>query len=187
MADGHWVSNWYLNATGRSAQEYQGAINLGNFKRAIDFHGSMTASQMNYYLNGGRDPNVRCTLEGCVGSEVDVGGIAPGIPLPTIPPEMITAAVNGFWDVAKAWLQTKYPALRREPGKPTAEDGYTPPKKWDGKLVKNPNGPGAGYPDKDGNVWVPTGTGGAAHGGPHWDVQKPGGGYVNVYPGGKVR
>jgi hypothetical protein len=34
-------------------------------------------------------------------------------------------------------------------------------------------------------VWVPTGDGPAAHGGPHWDVQTPGGGYVNVYPGGR--
>ncbi|WP_330220957.1 polymorphic toxin type 37 domain-containing protein, partial [Mycobacteroides abscessus] len=27
--------------------------------------------------------------------------------------------------------------------------------------------------DADGNVWVPTGKGGLAHGGPHWDVQDP--------------
>jgi hypothetical protein len=43
------------------------------------------------------------------------------------------------------------------------------------------------YPDEDGNVWVPTGEGGAAHGGPHWDVETPGGGYQNIYPGGVVR
>lgn len=77
--------------------------------------------------------------------------------------------------------------LAREPGVPTEKDGFKPKKNWDGKLVPNPNGPGHGYPDKDGNVWIPTGTGPSAHAGPHWDVQKPGGGYVNVYPGGKVR
>lgn len=74
------------------------------------------------------------------------------------------------------------------PGQPTAADGYTPPKKWDGKKVKDPNRSyGAGWPDEKGDVWVPTGPGGDAHGGPHWDVQTPGGGYRNVYPGGKVR
>ena len=72
------------------------------------------------------------------------------------------------------------------PGKPTEQDGYYPPKKWDGKKVKNPKGPGYGWPDKDGNIWVPTGPKG--HGGPHWDVQVPRGrSYRNVLPGGKER
>ncbi|WP_170288213.1 polymorphic toxin type 37 domain-containing protein [Marilutibacter maris] len=70
---------------------------------------------------------------------------------------------------------------------PTAEDGYSPPRKWDGKKIRSPNGRGYGWPDKKGRVWVPTGPGGSAHGGPHWDVQIPGGGYINVYPGGRVR
>jgi hypothetical protein len=71
------------------------------------------------------------------------------------------------------------------PGKPTENDGYIPPKNWNGKKVKNPNGSGAGWLDSKGNVWIPTGVKG--HGGSHWDVQFPGGGYINVYPGGKVR
>lgn len=34
------------------------------------------------------------------------------------------------------------------PGMPTEKDGYVPPKKWDGKKVKNPNGRGGwGWPD----------------------------------------
>lgn len=73
------------------------------------------------------------------------------------------------------------------PGMPTPEDGYVCPKKWDGKKVRSPNGRGHGWPDNKGNVWVPTGPGSGAHGGPHWDVQKPGGGYDNVYPGGRKR
>jgi len=73
------------------------------------------------------------------------------------------------------------------PGCPTENDGFKPKKKWDGKKVKNPNGPGYGWPDKDGNVWVPTGPGSSAHGGPHWDVQSSGGRYINVYPGGRRR
>ena len=73
------------------------------------------------------------------------------------------------------------------PGKPTENDGFFPPKKWDGKKVKNPNGPGVGWPDESGNIWVPTGPKG--HGGPHWDVQSPrrGKSYRNILPGGKER
>lgn len=74
------------------------------------------------------------------------------------------------------------------PGKPTEKDGYKPPKKWDGKKVKNPNGSGSGWPDHKGNVWVPTGNGPLAHGGPHWDVQNPKTGkHKNILPGGKER
>jgi RHS repeat-associated protein len=78
----------------------------------------------------------------------------------------------------------------KAPGRPTAADGYTAPKRGAGargELVKNPNGAGRGYIDEKGDVWVPTGEGPTAHGGAHWDVQSPGGGYRNVYPGGAVR
>jgi uncharacterized protein YozE (UPF0346 family) len=73
----------------------------------------------------------------------------------------------------------------KAPGIPTAEDGYLPPKNWNGEKVPSPNGGGYGYPDRNGNVWIPTGPGGRnspAHGGPHWDVQIPGGGHRNVRP-----
>lgn len=74
------------------------------------------------------------------------------------------------------------------PGKPTEKDGFYPPKNWDGKKVRNPNGPGFGWPDKNGHVWVPTGPEGhpLAHGGPHWDVQDPKTRrHRNIAPGGK--
>jgi hypothetical protein len=71
------------------------------------------------------------------------------------------------------------------PGIPTEKDGFVPPKNWDGKRVKNPNGLGYGWKDKYGNIWVPSGPKG--HGGPHWDVQLAGGGYQNIVPGGNVR
>lgn len=64
------------------------------------------------------------------------------------------------------------------PGKPNAEVGYHPPKKWDGQKVKVEKGKfkgKKGFPDKGGRIWVPTGHGANAHGGPHWDVQYPGG------------
>jgi hypothetical protein len=40
-----------------------------------------------------------------------------------------------------------------------------------------------GYPDRRGNIWVPTRPG-ESHGGPHFDVQLDGGrtGHINVYP-----
>ncbi|WP_373695638.1 polymorphic toxin type 37 domain-containing protein [Stenotrophomonas sp. C1657] len=55
------------------------------------------------------------------------------------------------------------------------------------QWVKSPNGRGSGWLDKSGDVWVPSGQGGGAHGGPHWDVQSPNGDYINVYPGGRRR
>ncbi len=83
------------------------------------------------------------------------------------------------------------------PDVPNGEDGYKPPKKKNKKAdksgrVPNPNGPGKGFEDNNGDVWVPTG-GKADHGGDHWDVQtppRPGqrrGKHRNVYPGGHVR
>lgn len=71
------------------------------------------------------------------------------------------------------------------PGKPTEDDGYIPPKKWDGKKIKDPNGGGFGWPDRRGNIWIPTGP--KAHRGPHWDVQDPKTGrHRNVLPGGRI-
>lgn len=83
-----------------------------------------------------------------------------------------------------------------EPGIPGKDEGYEPPKKppkngdKNGR-VPNPNGTGKGWPDANGDVWVPTG-GKGAHGGEHWDVQTPGRGgrrgkHRNVYLGGHVR
>ena len=73
------------------------------------------------------------------------------------------------------------------PGKPTEDDGYKPPKKWDGKKAKHPKTGQHGYPDKKGKVWVPTGPGSLAHGGPHWDVINKDGGHENIMPGGGKR
>jgi hypothetical protein len=73
----------------------------------------------------------------------------------------------------------------KAPRLPKPEDGYNPPKggpRW----VPNPNpgkgGSANGWQDKKGDVWCPSGQGGRAHGGPHWDIQSPGGGYRNVRP-----
>jgi RHS repeat-associated protein len=79
----------------------------------------------------------------------------------------------------------------KAPGRPGDEEGFCEPKKGKPTWGRAPNGRGSGWIDAGGNVWVPTGpdsgSTGDAHGGPHWDVQQPGGGYDNVYPGGKRR
>ena len=71
---------------------------------------------------------------------------------------------------------------------PPREVGYVPPKGKE-KVVptKAPNGQ-KGYPNSSGNVWVPIPEGHSlAHGGEHWDVNYPNGGYDNVYTDGHVR
>ena len=75
----------------------------------------------------------------------------------------------------------------KAPGKPGDEEGFCPGDNDGDNWVPNPNGKGNGWEDENGDVWVPTGPGRAAHGGPHWDVQKPNGSHVNVYPGGHRR
>ena len=74
-----------------------------------------------------------------------------------------------------------------EPGQqPTEKDGYIAPKGGP-KQGKTPDGK-KGWVDRNGNIWVPQPTGSSsAHGGGHWDVQGPDGGYINVYPGGDTR
>lgn len=75
-------------------------------------------------------------------------------------------------------------AALKVPGMPTTDNGYKPPKQWNGKKVKNPNGRRSyGWPDSQGNVWIPSGPNG--RGGPHWMVQKPDGSYENIFPDGK--
>jgi len=81
----------------------------------------------------------------------------------------------------------KDPEGAKAPGKPGETEGFKDPKGGE-KWVPNPNpgkgGSANGWLDDKGRVWCPTGQGGRAHGGPHWDVQLPNGGNKNV-PRGK--
>lgn len=63
--------------------------------------------------------------------------------------------------------------------KPPEHPDYKAPK-GGARKVKNPNGTGTGWVDKDGHVWVPTDHKGTHA--PHWDKQNPKGGHTNVYP-----
>lgn len=72
----------------------------------------------------------------------------------------------------------------KAPGKPGEAEGFKDPKGGE-NWVRNPNGSGNGWEADNGEVWVPTGQGKGAHGGPHWDVQNPKtGGRRNVRPKG---
>ena len=85
----------------------------------------------------------------------------------------------------------KDPNGTKAPGKPGKAEGFRDPKGGE-RWVKNPNGKGYGWLDDKGRVWVPTGPAGSngfgpgeAHGGAHWDIQSPGGGYVEKFPVGR--
>ncbi|WP_322184098.1 RHS repeat-associated core domain-containing protein [Neglectibacter caecimuris] len=72
---------------------------------------------------------------------------------------------------------------------PPPSTGYKEPKKGlnrnhnNGK-VKNPNGPGWGWPSSDGGVWMP---GDNMDGGAGWTIQYPNGNHKHVYPNGHTR
>lgn len=117
-------------------------------------------------------------------------GLCPWCIIPALPyiPEL--AIIGATWWAMKPPKDAYDPNGAKAPGKPGEAEGFCEPKRGP-KWGRSPNGRGNGWVDNDGNVWVPTGpdsgSTGDAHGGPHWDVQKPGGGYDNVYPGGKKR
>ena len=66
---------------------------------------------------------------------------------------------------------------------PPDSPNFDPPKGGNRK-VKNPNGPGKGWLDKHGRIWVWTPN---MHGGEGWTIQYPNGGHHHEYPGGHVR
>jgi len=84
-------------------------------------------------------------------------------------------------EARKAPKDAKDPNGARAPGRPGEAEGFEDPKTGE-EWVRDDVGRG-GWKDASGNVWQPTGWGGLAHGGLHWDVQLSGGGYVNIRPG----
>jgi hypothetical protein len=112
------------------------------------------------------------------------------LPLIVETPVIVDAAISvgcvlGSYILSK-WLSADTNIKEKAPGKPTENDGYKPPKNWDGQKKPHPKTGQYGYLDNVGNVWVPTGEKG--YGGPHWDVvDKKGESYDNVYPGGHTR
>lgn len=71
-------------------------------------------------------------------------------------------------------------SLIKAPGKPTEQNRFIPASTWDSKQVKNPIDVGYGWPDVNGNVWVPTGQ--VDLGSAHWNVVFPNGCMTTIYP-----
>ncbi len=126
-------------------------------------------------------------IAGCVATEGGGCVIAPWAM--SVCTASVGTAIGGC--VGTVLMETKSPPKdahdpggAKAPGKPGESEGFKDPKKGE-TWAKTPKG--WGWLDDKGKVWVPTGPGGKAHGGPHWDVQLPGGGYTNIYPGGYAR
>ncbi len=146
-------------------------------------------------LNG-KDPSGLCLEDACAveGGAALYGllylGVATGMCVQYCQPALnsLGNALNVLGDTLGSIFYNKPPANAwdpngpKAPGYPGGQPDYEDPKggpNW----VPNPNGRGYGWEDASGNVWVPTGQGDLAHGGPHWDVQDPrSGDYENVYP-----
>lgn len=73
--------------------------------------------------------------------------------------------------------------LQKIKNNPPDHPDFHPPKRGN-KKVKNPNGEGNGWLDKDGGVWIwdPS-----MHGGEGWVIQYPGRRHKHAYLGGHVR
>lgn len=77
----------------------------------------------------------------------------------------------------------------KAPGKPGPETGFVDPPEGETWGTPVDQKRGAGWVDEEGRQWVPTGQAGGGdprHGGPHWDVQLPGGNYKNVWQGAHI-
>jgi len=116
---------------------------------------------------------------------IPIGDIIAGIGFTALTMDAILNGVNQASQVQVEIKEQEKPVVK--PGQqPTQKDGYIAPKNG---PVKGKNKDGKiGWKDKNGNIWVPQPIGSVgAHGGGHWDVQSPKGGYVNVCPGGIIR
>ena len=127
----------------------------------------------------GTDALVGIAIMGALG--LAIGSLLDG-QTSKLPPATTTKPVL----MATPPRDAKDPNGAKAPGKPGAAEGFSDPKGGE-SWVPNPNGKGYGWQDSRGDVWVPSGPGRNAHGGPHWDVESPGGEYDNIYPGGNKR
>jgi len=189
------VGDILLNSNGDGV-EVQKIIELGKtdlFDITVDLHHNFFVSENELLVHN-------FAAVAAVGAAEIIGGIATGVAAIA---GLKSSSDSGEFAVEKKKKATKDSGKNvtgeseeesretgaQAPGEPTEKDKFKPKKGWDRKKVKVQKGPlkgKAGYPDKDGNIWVPTGPKG--HGGPEWDVQNPKTGKnTNVYPGGKIR
>lgn len=174
--------NWhrsYDSKTGRYTQS--DPIGLGGGWNRFAYVGGNPLSYV--------DPN---GLNPLAGAWAGAGAGSALGPVGTVVGGAIGAGVGAWigWNVVGPMLikppENAYdPNGPKAPGKPGEAEGFKDPKGGE-NWVPNPNpgrgGSSWGWQDADGDVWCPSGQGGRSHGGPHWDVQTPGGGYRNERP-----
>jgi RHS repeat-associated protein len=172
------MSRYYDPATGRYIQA--DPIGLEGWNRFAYVEGN----PLNYTDPKGLNP--------LTGAWAGAGAGSAFGPVGTVVGGIVGAGVGAWigWNVvgpmwAKPPANAYDPNGPKAPGKPGEAEGFKDPKGGE-NWVPNPNpgkgGSGYGWQDANGDVWCPTGQGGNAHGGPHWDVQTPGGDYRNVKP-----
>lgn len=130
-------------------------------------------------------PEILITLPGELGPEILLtppGELGPEI-LQT-PPADLRPLINYDSPTSGTGEPNTWPSAGHANQLPQGgEFPYEPPAGSNGQPLNL--GRGQGFRDASGNLWQwarPN----VQHGGPHWDVQKKGGGYVNVSPNGKI-
>jgi uncharacterized protein YukE len=130
-------------------------------------------------------PEVLLTPPGALGPEVLLtppAEVGPGI-LKT-PPADLHPLINYHSPASGTGEPNSWPSAGHADQLPEGgEFPYEPPAGSNGQPLNL--GRGQGFRDAKGNLWQwarPN----VQHGGPHWDVQMKGGGYVNVSPNGTI-
>jgi hypothetical protein len=130
-------------------------------------------------------PEILITLPGELRPEILLtppGGLGLGA-LKT-PPAGLRPLTNYDSPTSETGAPSNWPSAGHSDELPQGgEFPYEPPAGSNGQPLNL--GRGQGFRDANGNLWQwarPN----VQHGGPHWDVQLKGGGYVNVSPNGKI-
>ncbi|MBX3324924.1 MAG: RHS repeat-associated core domain-containing protein [Nitrospira sp.] len=169
-------SRYYDPSTGRFLQQdpigLRGGLNLYRYVRN---------NPSNYADPTGRVAGLAVFIPALV-----EGGIQAGIAVTGLMTGAITGQMLSNLIFNKPPSDAKDPEGAKAPGKPGEDEGFVDPADGE-EWVRAPNGD-FGWKDVEDKIWCPSGKGGRAHGGPHWDVQDPRTGkHVNVYPGGRRR
>jgi len=133
----------------------------------------------------GLGPEILITPPGELGPEILLTPPAElGPEILKTPPADLRPLINFDSPATGAGGPSSWPSAGHADQLPQAgEFPYEPPAGSNGQPLNL--GRGQGFRDASGNLWQwarPN----VQHGGPHWDVQMKGGGYVNVSPNGKV-
>ncbi|WP_284269194.1 RHS repeat-associated core domain-containing protein [Bradyrhizobium iriomotense] len=193
LTDFNYAGMFYNAESGLYLTQYRAYDPAAGRWLTRDPAGESTDSTANLYGYVEGDPIGHRDPQGLTGGTIAIGveiGSGAG-PVGAIVGGIVGAALGAaaIYAARPAPENANDPNGPKAPGKPGEAEGFSDPK--DGETwVPNPNpgqgGSKYGWQDNKGRVWCPTGPARRAHGGPHWDVQLPGGGYVNVRPGQNI-